>query len=123
LTTRSTSKNGWDNDPAELLTIQLSVVSGYQFDVYEHVLCDLQIDGRCLASPVEICRNHLVSCVEYNSPAMCHVWEDDVVLTRSPTHSTTVVPPDRRSALALNTNNHRALILIDGWARERGEEV
>jgi hypothetical protein len=90
--------------------------------VYEHVLCDLQIDGRCLASPVEICRNHLVCCVIYNSLATCHVSEkDDVLLTRSPiSHSTTVIPSNRRNALALNTINRHTLILIGGRGREEG---
>jgi hypothetical protein len=68
-------------------------------------------------------RNHLVCCVIiYNSLATCHVLEkDDVLLTRSPiSHSTTVVPSNRRNALALNTINRHTLILIDGRGREEG---
>jgi hypothetical protein len=51
-----------------------------------------------------------------------HVSEkDDVLLTRSPiSHSTTVVPSNRRNALTLNTINRHTLILIGGRGREEG---
>ena len=54
-----------------------------------------------------------------------HVSDDDLLLTRSPSHSTKVVPSNQRNALALNTISRHALILIDGRGRECwcGEEI